>query len=152
MKPLPEPLRKPAKALALQAPGARQSGLTLLEVLVAFSIMAMSMGLLYQAMGSNVRHTADMAEREKAALLAESLLAMHELVPPQGVNESGQSAAYQWTLRSVPYPTPLNAQNPAAAALHELQVSVRWGQDAPRELTLSTLRPQRLLQPGERLR
>ena len=50
------------------------------------------------------------------------------------------------------YPTPLNAQNPAAAALHELQVSVRWGQDAPRELTLSTLRPQRLLQPGERLR
>ena len=59
---------------------------------------------------------------------------------------------YQWTLRSVPHPTPLNAQNPAAAALHELQVSVRWGQDAPRELTLSTLRPQHLLQPGERLR
>ena len=61
-----------------------QHGFTLLEVLVAFAIMALSVGLLYQALGSNARQTADTTAREHAALLAESLLAMHETVAVQG--------------------------------------------------------------------
>ena len=81
-------------------------------------------------------------------LLAESLLAAHETVPPQGLNESDQAAGYAWQLRSQPYPTPANSA-PQAARLHEVQVSVHWlDGNTPRSFDLASLRPERLPTPG----
>ncbi len=130
---------------------AAQRGFSLLEVLVAFAIMSLSIGLLYQAMGSNARQTADMAARERAALLAESLLALHTVVPPQGISEQGESAGMAWQARSAPFATEAGIAHPDAPPLHEVQITVLWGDAPPRELTLRTLRPQRLPQPGEGL-
>ena len=122
----------------------RSRGFSLLEVLVAFAIAALSLGVLYQIVGTNARQAGGLAGHERAMLLAESLLAAHQTVPPQGVNESDQAAGYGWQIASRPYPTPASNANPQAPRLHEVLVNVRW-QDgtAERAFDLSSLRPER---------
>ena len=78
----------------------RARGFSLLEILVAFAIAAMALGMLYRVTGNNARQAGGLAQHERAMLLAESLLAAHETVPPQGLNESDQAAGYAWQLRS----------------------------------------------------
>ena len=126
----------------------RSRGFSLLEVLVAFAIAALSLGLLYQIMGGNARQAGDMGQRERAMMLAESLLATCDTVPPEGLNETSQSAGYGWQIRSQPYPTPADGA-PQAPHLHEVQVSVSWSDgDATRSFQLSSLRPERLPYQG----
>ena len=124
-------------------------GFSLLEVLVAFAIAAMALGLLYQVMGGNARQAGDLTQRERAMMLAESLLAAHETVPPDGVNEASQDAGYAWQVRSQPYPTPVANSAPQAPHLHEVQVSVSWPDgDATRSFELRSLRPESQPAPG----
>ena len=126
----------------------RQRGFSLLEILVAFAIAALALGMLYRVTGNNARQAGGLAQHERAMLLAESLLAAHDTVPPQGLNESDQAAGYAWQLRSQPYPTPANSA-PQAARLHEVQVSVHWlDGNTPRSFDLASLRPERLPTPG----
>ena len=42
-------------ALTLPSAARRQQGMTLLEILVALAIMAISLGMIYRATGSNAR-------------------------------------------------------------------------------------------------
>lgn len=135
----------------------RQHGLSLIELLVAFAIMAMSLGLLYRSMGGSARSVADMALQQQAALVAESVLAMRESVPPQGWQASGASAGFQWQVQSSPYqqgPMPgtpaLATVQPDVLPLHRVQLSVRWaGGSRAQQLDVVTLLPQRKPLAGE---
>jgi general secretion pathway protein I len=116
----------------------------LLEVLVAFAIAALALGVLYQIVGTNARQAGGLSQHERAMVLAESLLAAHETVPAQGLDEASTTAAgFGWQVRSRPYPTP-TGNTPQAPRLHEVLVNVRW-QDgtAERAFDLSSLRPER---------
>lgn len=127
----------------MTARGRAHRGFSLLEVLVAFSIAALALGLLYQVMGTNARQAGGLGQRERAMMLAESLLAAYDTVPAQGVDEQAQGAGFAWHVRSQPYPTPAD-NTPQAPRLHELQAHVEW-QDGtePRSFDLSSLRPER---------
>ena len=126
----------------------RSQGFSLLEILVAFAIAAMALGMLYRVTGNNARQAGGLMQQERAMLLAESLLAAYETVPPQGLNESAQGNDYAWAISSRPYQTPANSA-PQAARLHEVQVSVHWlDGNAPRSFELASLRPERLAVPG----
>ena len=129
----------------------RSQGFSLLEILVAFAIAAMALGMLYRVTGNNARQAGGLMQQERAMLLAESLLASHNVVPPGGLREQGHSAGYDWQLSAQPYDSPANA-NPRAVRLYRVDVAVGWSDGTrQRSFSLASLRPERLPEPGGRM-
>ena len=130
---------------------ARQArGFSLLELLVAFAIMAMSLGLIYRSLGGSATQAGQLAAQEQAALLAQSVLSLRESVTPQGWNESGESPPFSWRVSSQPYPTGVSGAN--VVPLHQIDLVISWPDGArTRQLQLQTLLPQRSPLPGETL-
>lgn len=120
---------------------ADQGGFSLLELLVAFVIMAFSLGMLYQASGGTVRSIGDTEQQMRATVLAESLLNSRSSVAPEGWNETGESAGLSWRVNSAAFLTDVDPAK--APALQRVMIVVGWsGRNGPRELELSTLLPQ----------
>ncbi|MBR0567249.1 prepilin-type N-terminal cleavage/methylation domain-containing protein [Azoarcus sp. L1K30] len=115
-----------------------QSGFSLLELLVAFSIMAFSLGALYNASGGSVRNVSDTRNYSRAILLAESVLAGRDDVEASGWNEQGAFQEYQWRVTSTPWPDVVGG-----VSFHRVSVDVGW-QDGQRHrnFELVTLLPQ----------
>ena len=126
----------------------RQAGFSLLELLVAFSIMALSLGLLYRVAGGSARNVSDITQSQQAAWLAESILSSRTSVLQEGWTQNGESAGFQWSVRSRLFDSGINM--PQAVPLHWVQVAVFWSAGSkPGQLEVVTLVPQRQPQPGD---
>lgn len=125
-------------------------GFSLLELLVALSIMSMALGLLYQASTGALRGVGDLETEQRANVLAQSILDARDAVPAAGWNESGRAANMTWQVTSAPYPTAVARQAPTVPPLYEIRVLVAWqGGRGARQLELHTLLPQQRVQPGD---
>jgi general secretion pathway protein I len=125
-------------------------GFSLLELLVALSIMAMALGLLYQASTGALRGVGDLDVEERANLMAQSLLEARDAVPAAGWTESGSAGGMNWQVSTGAYDTPVARDVPAVPRLHEVRVVVEWdSRRGPRRLELRTLLPQQRPLPGE---
>ena len=130
----------------------RQQGFSLLEILVAFSILAVSLGVLMQIFSSSLRN-ADVSRRQaQAVALAQSLLAAAGIEAPlaQGEQSGTVDEQFRWTLTTTPMT--LGGSEEAATPkpiggleLWELTAQVSWGgqgSERDRSLELTTLRLQ----------
>lgn len=117
-------------------------GMTLLELLVALAIMAISLGMIYRATGSSARSVGDMDNYQYAVQLAESLLSMRDSVYESGWNDGGDSNGYRWQIQSAPYQTGI--EGPGIPMLFQVRISVAWNQGGKlRSFELDTLRAMR---------
>ncbi|TDG15122.1 prepilin-type N-terminal cleavage/methylation domain-containing protein [Seongchinamella unica] len=120
-------------------PTSRQCGFSLLEMLVAISILALALGSLYQAASGATRNVRTSERYAYGVELARSLLADNAMVPQQGVNATGETAAgYQWRVES--QPRDLRRSGMGRAQLHDIEVGVAWFDGSKRrEIVLNSV-------------
>lgn len=134
-----------------QQPLSAQGGFSLLELLVAFAIMAMSIGLLYRVAGGSARNTSAVSQQQQATWLAGSILASQTSVGAQGWNEGGEDGLFKWQVRSQPYSSDLRGAQ--LVPLHRIKLTLSWTNDSHQsQLELETLLPERKPLPGEVVR
>ncbi|MGZ8136445.1 MAG: type IV pilus modification PilV family protein [Methylococcaceae bacterium] len=124
----------------------RQQGFSLLEILIAFSILALSLGILLKIFSSGV-NTAVVAEEYTVAVqIAESLMAKTGIETPLQAEEiSGlENEKYHWQISISPFEfNPDNVDvNAITVALFKVNVTVTWGfeEGNERRINLTTLR------------
>lgn len=128
----------------------RQRGYSLLEVIVAFALLALALTLLLGSLSGAAKqvHGADL--RSRATLHAQSLLAATGIESPlqpgrtQGDWDEGR---FRWDLQVEPYvDVRTTALQPAAAppasgpTLAQLTLQVRWGEGEGERLQWRSLR------------
>ena len=126
-------------------------GFSLLEVLVAFVILALILGVLMQIFSGGLRNASRVDEYQQAMLLGQSKLASIGIEIPLKVSESDGEfdAVYRWHVSVRPYlvaPTQTSDQTGLPVpilpvSLLEVEIQVLWGGSAqPRSASLKTLR------------
>ena len=125
----------------------RQHGFTLIEVIVAFALLALALTLLLGTLSGAARQIRRADEGSRAALHAQSLLAQAGAGQPlRPGNEHGEleDGHFRWNLDVVPYADPASPptapQAVGAPRLLELRLTVAWGEDASQRLYWRSLR------------
>jgi len=129
----------------------RAAGFSLLEVLVAFVILALVGTVLFRLFGASLNNAGAADEYSRVAAFAESRLTLLALdLPLHETSEQGASddGRYTWTTKVEPYVAPATTDDQARLAdmlpmrLWRLSVVVRWPGEMgnSRSISLSTLR------------
>lgn len=148
----------------------RQGGFSLIEVIVAFALLAVAMGILIAILGGGLAQVRQAGDASEATLHAQSLLSEPGVLAPvepgrtQGEFADGR---YRWTLSvsEVPDPVPVDDANagpvqpaietvgrqPAGLpVLYRLELDVSWGEGgARRTLRFASLRARYPVAPVE---
>ncbi|MCJ0825656.1 prepilin-type N-terminal cleavage/methylation domain-containing protein [Luteimonas sp. 50] len=124
-------------------------GYTLIEVIIAFAILALALTLLLGTLSGAARQVRWAEEAGRAALHAQSLLdqvGVGEVLQPGHSEGDFEHGRYRWTLDVAPYQDPLLpptiARDLSAPQLLQLSLAVQWGDgdDPRRRLQLQSLR------------
>ncbi len=123
-------------------PTTRQSGFSLLEVLVAFAILSMSLGVLYQAFSNSLRNVGTSGDYSRAMIIAEARLAeaMAEVPLKEGSDQGEVDNRYQWKIMVQRYEYE-DEESVSRFTPYQVQVVVSWEDGKhTREYELTTLR------------
>jgi general secretion pathway protein I len=119
------------------AAGRRDSeGFTLLEVLVALTILSISLAVLMGVFSQGLSRARDMRDDSAARALAQSLIAEHGDAGELAIGDfGGQDGAFTWQLHTAPF----GSQELGTPHMALLTASVTW-KGGKRTVSLSTLR------------
>lgn len=119
-------LTKPVPGRRIHAPHrAGSRGFSLLEMLVAISILALALAALYQAAGGATRNVRIDEKYAYGVELARSLLAANSRVPASGLSDRGETAGgFAWRVST--RPIDLGRTALASASLLDIEVGVSW--------------------------
>lgn len=136
----------------------KQRGFSLLEILIAFSILALSLGILLKIFSAGVNNAAVAEDYTAAVQIAESLMAKTGVeMPFQAGQSSGlENEKYHWLVEVSPFefnPEKVDATaitsntekgdtTAITAVLFKVKVIVSWGDDTAddRQIELTTLK------------
>jgi general secretion pathway protein I len=136
-----------------------QRGFSLLEVLVAFTILALSLGVLMQIFSGSLRNADLTGDQAQATALAQTILAATGVEAPlaEGDNSGIHADKFRWSVHIAPFVEPPRPEDSAVAIrtlnaleLWEVSVQVTWGSGtalSDRAVSLTTLRVQRPPRP-----
>lgn len=119
-------------------------GFSLLEILVAFSILAISLTIILKIFSSGLQ-TAYLAKNYSHAIaIAESLLAKTGVEEKLELGEThGQESEYfNWVVQITPIDLNMSSQIPDAFKdrVVQIKVTVSWGDHNPRSIHLTTVK------------
>ncbi|MFP2769845.1 type IV pilus modification PilV family protein [Oceanisphaera sp. KMM 10153] len=119
----------------------RKQGFSLLEVLVAFTILTITLGVLLNIFSLAIRTTQSAQQQQKAMLLAESKLTeLYAGTTLQPGRERGWlDEYYWWETRVEEFDTRELMDNQSMLLPYQLSVVVGWGQH-DQQYRLTTLR------------
>jgi prepilin-type N-terminal cleavage/methylation domain-containing protein len=80
-----------------------ESGFTLVEVLVALTIVVLSFAVLFKLMATDLDRTHEVRDRTAASSLLQSLLAQCAVAPQPGVTRGEFPGGFSWRLAVAPY-------------------------------------------------
>jgi len=124
----------------------KQQGFSLLEILIAFSILALSLGILLKIFASGI-NTANISENYTTAVqLSENLMAKAGIETPlqSGLTTGMENNVYQWRVEVNPYV--VNSEQidtkTLTAELYKVKVTVNWDitNASERQVELITLK------------
>jgi general secretion pathway protein I len=122
----------------------RIAGFSLLEVLVALSILALSYGMILQLLGSSSRNALRASDYRQAIMVAESQLNLAATVRNPAILPSSGEAGEKFAWRLDIAPAVDLAMSDAVSMYTPLRltVEVSWEQESrePANITLSTIR------------
>jgi general secretion pathway protein I len=125
--------------LSSRLSGKSSAGFSLLEMVVALTILAFSLGALYHATGGATRNVRIDEKYAYSVELARSLLAENGKVPSSGTNVAGEtSGGFNWYVTTKPIT--FGRTSTPDALLHEIEVGVSWVDTGKRrEVVLSSV-------------
>lgn len=126
----------------------KQQGFSLLEILIAFSILALSLGILLNIFSGGINTAMVAEDYTNAVQIAESLMAkVGSELPIKNHQSSGnQNKKYHWQLSISPFTMSNEKVDPKniPAELFKVKVTVAWSEDvegrSQRQIQIATLK------------
>ena len=125
----------------------RPRGFTLIEVIIAFALLALALTLLLGSMSGAAKQIRHADDAGRATLHAQSMLTqlgVGEALQPGRSDGELDNGRYRWSLVITPFVDPLKPAAPAldvsAPRLLHVDLAVGWGESAGQQLHWQSLR------------
>ncbi|WP_299203951.1 type II secretion system protein [uncultured Amphritea sp.] len=121
-------------------PSELQRGFSLLEVLVAMVIAALTLGVILNLFSGAAKSAAINSDYRNAVQVAESTLEQLASDPLRSNDLEGHESRYRWRASITPWETGAEQTVRYPFILYQIEVQVSWGERSDYPVVLKTLR------------